>query len=323
MILRIRTKDKLEELLRHGTSPAWVVAQNRISKIDSVEIYQFDGKRVLKGKFDPIRSTRNQQGRLVVAFETGIIENSDFHWVGQNPIQYYNSKENDITASNWISDIYDITEINKLNNWPSLTNEELGELLNSLNQKCSIENYPGLIINTSYEDIFEDIKKASTQIISDIDNFSKELNEIEISNDGIELKFIKSIELVSKKLHEQGGQIYSAITPYGGSDTIFILMKDEFYHDAIILLTHFNETLNTASGWFSDFIADYPDKLEEFNASDNDQKYLINNNSNIEYNITEDEIFGNSVTSNYKVLGWDENYYAMANKGMKSTKNFC
>ena len=57
MILKIRTKDNLEELVRHRNSPSWVIAEYRENQIKKVEIYQFDGKKVLKADFDLIRSS--------------------------------------------------------------------------------------------------------------------------------------------------------------------------------------------------------------------------------------------------------------------------
>jgi len=88
MILKIRTKDALEELLRHRNSPSWVIAEYRENQIKKVEIYQFDGKKVLKADFDLIRSSRTEDNRLIVAFSNAIIEETDYKWVGQNPIKY-------------------------------------------------------------------------------------------------------------------------------------------------------------------------------------------------------------------------------------------
>ncbi|MFD0778098.1 hypothetical protein ACFQZF_06075 [Flavobacterium myungsuense] len=48
MILKIRTKDSLEDLLRHRNSPSWVISESRVNQIEEVEIYQFDGKKLLK-----------------------------------------------------------------------------------------------------------------------------------------------------------------------------------------------------------------------------------------------------------------------------------
>ena len=88
MILQIRTKDNLETLLQNGNSPAWVIAEWRVKQIKQVEIYQFDGKRVIKADFDATNSYRTESERLVVAFIDGWIEESDMEWEGQNPIRY-------------------------------------------------------------------------------------------------------------------------------------------------------------------------------------------------------------------------------------------
>jgi hypothetical protein len=88
MILKIRTKDNLEELVRHRNSPSWVIAEYRVNQIKKVEIYQFNGKKVLKADFDLIRSSRTEDNRLIVAFSNAIIEEVDYKWVGQNPIKY-------------------------------------------------------------------------------------------------------------------------------------------------------------------------------------------------------------------------------------------
>jgi len=93
MILQIRTKDNLEDLLRHGNSPSWVVSEGKINDIEKVEIYQFDGKRVLKADFDKILSSRTESGRLIVAFSKGSIEDCDHKWIGQNPIKYSRGNE--------------------------------------------------------------------------------------------------------------------------------------------------------------------------------------------------------------------------------------
>jgi hypothetical protein len=88
MILQVRTKDNLETLLQNGNSPAWVIAEWRVKQIKQVEIYQFDGKRVIKADFDATNSYRTESERLVVAFVNGWIEESDMEWEGQNPIRY-------------------------------------------------------------------------------------------------------------------------------------------------------------------------------------------------------------------------------------------
>lgn len=88
MILQIRTKDNLETILQQGNSPAWVIAESRVPEIQHVEIYQFDGKRVLKADFDAANSTRTESDRLIVAFKNAVIEQADLDWNRQNPVRY-------------------------------------------------------------------------------------------------------------------------------------------------------------------------------------------------------------------------------------------
>lgn len=88
MKLQIRTKDNLEDLLRHRNSPSWVISESRIHQIEEVEIYQFDGKKVIKGTFDIDNSSRTESGRLIVAFKNAHIEDCAHKWIGQNPIKY-------------------------------------------------------------------------------------------------------------------------------------------------------------------------------------------------------------------------------------------
>lgn len=88
MILQIRTKDNLEFLLQQSKSPSWVIAEYRMAEIKSIEIYQFDGKKVLKADFDAVNSVRTETDRLIVAFRNGFIEAADVDWIGQNPVRY-------------------------------------------------------------------------------------------------------------------------------------------------------------------------------------------------------------------------------------------
>ena len=97
MILKIRTKDALEDLLRHSNSPSWVISESRINQIKNVEIYQFDGKKVLKADFDLDKSSRTESGRLIVAFSNAIIDEVDYKWVGQNPIKYESSSNIEVS----------------------------------------------------------------------------------------------------------------------------------------------------------------------------------------------------------------------------------
>jgi len=86
--LQLRTADDLRDLLKEGVSRSWVISEDRLSDIRSVEIYSFDGKQVLKGGFNKINSHRDSDGRLVIAFDNGMIVNSNMNWDSRNPVRY-------------------------------------------------------------------------------------------------------------------------------------------------------------------------------------------------------------------------------------------
>jgi hypothetical protein len=88
MKLQIRTKDNLVELLKKGISHAWKVNKGRLNSITEVEIYDFSGKAKISGRFDRENSQILENGRIAVAFKDAKIEQTDFKWVGQNPIKY-------------------------------------------------------------------------------------------------------------------------------------------------------------------------------------------------------------------------------------------
>ena len=88
MIIKLRTRDKLEDLLKKGKSESWIVAEGRENEFKKVEIYQFDGKRVIIADFDKSKSTRTEGGRLIVAFINGKLVDCNYKWNGQNPVKY-------------------------------------------------------------------------------------------------------------------------------------------------------------------------------------------------------------------------------------------
>jgi hypothetical protein len=93
-ILRLRTKDNLDQILKDGKSSAWEVAEYKESYIENVEVYNWDGTKVVKGIFDAKSSYRepdeNGYSRLIVVFTNGSLETvtPPLEWSGQNPVQY-------------------------------------------------------------------------------------------------------------------------------------------------------------------------------------------------------------------------------------------
>lgn len=74
LIVQVRTRDDLRELLAAGESPAWVVGEDRKLLITHVQIVDFDGRQMIEGVFDRNGSTRREDdGRLTIRFLDGRI----------------------------------------------------------------------------------------------------------------------------------------------------------------------------------------------------------------------------------------------------------
>ena len=91
MTIQIRTKDNLEKLQTQGISYAWRINKGRLNNLTEVEIYNFSGTEKVVGTFDPTNTIVLNNGRVAVAFTNGKIEPCDFKWIGQYPIKYKSS----------------------------------------------------------------------------------------------------------------------------------------------------------------------------------------------------------------------------------------
>jgi hypothetical protein len=91
MKIQIRTKDDLEKLKNQGISYAWRINKSRLNSITEVEIYNFSGTEKIIGTFHLENSKVLNNGRVAVAFRNGLIESCDFKWIGQYPIKYQSS----------------------------------------------------------------------------------------------------------------------------------------------------------------------------------------------------------------------------------------
>lgn len=93
MIIKIRTKDPLTELLKKGISFSWKISHWRLDHIKEVHIYDFSGRSKIKGDFDRGATQLLEDGRVAVAFVNAAITTDDFKWIGQNPIKYLANNE--------------------------------------------------------------------------------------------------------------------------------------------------------------------------------------------------------------------------------------
>ena len=179
MILQIRTQDNLEELLRNGNSYAWTISDNEVRQLKQVEIYQFDGKRVLKADFDSVRSRRTNNSRLIIAFNNRKIEESDHKWLGDSPVKYIiddkvanrNTKVNEeyidadeggeMQDSHWSDGLPPPSPeiIESLRKWfssdPAATAEEVEELLEPLQFLSWLKSYERPPLDFDFDSEYE------------------------------------------------------------------------------------------------------------------------------------------------------------------------
>jgi len=94
--IQIRTKDDLVKLLSEGFSYAWRINKSRLSSITEVEIYNFSGNTKIVGVFDRDKIKVLENGRVAVAFINAKIEPCEFKWVGQYPIKYKNTNNEEL-----------------------------------------------------------------------------------------------------------------------------------------------------------------------------------------------------------------------------------
>ena len=246
MILKIRTKDNLEELVRHRNSPSWVIAEYRENQIKKVEIYQFDGKKVLKADFDLIRSSRTEDNRLIVAFSNAIIEDTNYTWVGQNPINYedINSNMEKLTREQLEKEIADGVYFDRRIEIAKLIFEEFKD---------------STWAESILEESFTDYNELEEGIIA-LKFLYNELNKKETA-----IKLIKSdLERISRSIYESGLYanfilneikdknwaveiIETCIAHITSNNTEELYVCEEFGNAAIYVLSNFDDSVWASS----------------------------------------------------------------------------
>jgi len=88
LTVQVRTADNLLDLLKATQSGNWVVAQGKEQDITHVEIVNFEGTQKIEGTFEPEKSFRLDDGRLVMAFTDACIRNCSVSFDGRNPVRY-------------------------------------------------------------------------------------------------------------------------------------------------------------------------------------------------------------------------------------------
>lgn len=92
LILRVRTRTNLLELLEAGVSGDWKVAKEKEDRIKTVQVYNWDGSLMLESPLDLSKTTRIEDNRLVAGLsdtEAKIVKCiPPLQWQGQNPVNY-------------------------------------------------------------------------------------------------------------------------------------------------------------------------------------------------------------------------------------------
>ena len=91
-IIRLRTQDRLTDLVRHRLSGVWIVSKEteRRRRVLDVEIVNWDGTKMITAGIDWNRTFRNPNDtrRLFIGLDNPVIVDSNVIWVGQNPVNY-------------------------------------------------------------------------------------------------------------------------------------------------------------------------------------------------------------------------------------------
>ena len=88
MIINIRTKDNLNDLLGAEQSGNWGVSAEKEFEAAAlgntkVNVYSWDGSVVLTGDYDPSRNVRTTEGKLIIGIANGRLVRSEVNWPWQ------------------------------------------------------------------------------------------------------------------------------------------------------------------------------------------------------------------------------------------------
>ena len=75
MVVNVRTRDDLRDLLRNRASGNWNVGIAMEPRITKVRVFDWDNNQVLKGDFNRTRSRRDADGDLIIGISKCRIEN--------------------------------------------------------------------------------------------------------------------------------------------------------------------------------------------------------------------------------------------------------
>jgi hypothetical protein len=181
-------------------------------------------------------------------------------------------------------------------------------------------DFKGWILTSSYGCIFENFENIKG-LFSALGEVNEEIMSIKNGNLFYVEKHFKAFQVISNALNTSGGRLISTLIPEGGSDRSYLCLADSHLITPIILLYHFNETMNIAPNYasFNEYIEIYDVSYEDFIAA-NGFPGKTNIIDVVEYTV-EESPFGTVCPNNLNALNIDKEYFNVALAGMKSAKS--
>ena len=144
----------------------------------------------------------------------------------------------------------------------------------------------------------------------------------QLKNDNIEsnIKWYHLLKLVAEEILKQDGMIVKTLYPSGGEDYSCLIFKNKKIIKPIVILFHFADAVNNASGWYDEFTSSYNVSYEEYLANNNLENDIVE--SPLEFSREESD-FGTTIKSNRWYLNMTREVYTFAIAGMLAAKKFC
>jgi hypothetical protein len=185
-------------------------------------------------------------------------------------------------------------------------------------------DFKGWILTSSYGCIFENFENIMG-LFPALAEVNEEIMAIKNGDLFYMDKHFKAFQVISNALNISGGRLIATLIPEGGSDRSYLCLADSHLITPIILLYHFNETMNIAPNYasFNEYIQIYDVSYEDFIAA-NGFPGKTNIIDVVEYTV-EESPYGsasNFYRNNLGVLNIDKEIYNVALVGMKSVKAF-
>jgi hypothetical protein len=212
------------------------------------------------------------------------------------------------------------TEIlDQIHDYYENNDDKLAEYLKEVNDKFSFE-YGGWIYSSSYSDIFDELEKLKINFPNLFTSLESSIQNIKNGASSEGEKWFETIKLISDELANTGGKLVKTLAPNGGSDFCFLMFSNEKFLIPITLLYHFYETMNSAAGWFDEYIEEYNVEYSSFLEKNNLSS--VTDITHLEFNVNQGP-FGISIESNITALNITNEIYRAALTGMLKAKQFC